>query len=310
MEKITFRLLLFFLAFLVAPSLAFCQSTATYTITFNSTWNGLDHNNNTALPGNAHYSKLVGAVHNSNIAYWEPGQQASAGIEDIAEIGNNTSFFNQVQNSITAGNTQQYIDDNDLTSATGIITVRIMDVSEAYPLITLASMIAPSSDWFVGVHNLSLIDSNGNWKDMITLDMFVYDAGTENDDISYSFDNAATNPQSVITSKNDVDPFNNVRVGTLTITLDTNLGVTDNSFTKVQLFPNPTRGLLTVKTSNSTILDQALVYDILGKQVTNFQNSSSDNEFRMNLTNLKNGVYLVKLVLKDGSQSTKKVIIN
>jgi hypothetical protein len=311
MKKTTFKKMIHFFTLFLFSAIGFSQSTATYTITFNSEWNAENHNNNNSLPSNAHYSKLVGAVHNSDVSYWQTGELASTGLKNIAEIGNNTAFFNQVQNNINAGNTQQYIDGSNLNSATGSITIRIMDISESYPLLTLASMIAPSSDWFVGVNNLSLIDSNGNWRDSITIEMFAYDAGTENDEIDYSFNNTPTNPQQNITSKNNVAPFNNVRIGTLTVSLDSTLGISNNNeITKVSIYPNPSRGKMTIQTSTTNILEEVLVYNVLGKQVASFKNQESSVTSKIDVTHLNKGVYLVRLLLVDGSQSTKKVIIN
>jgi len=39
-------------------------------------------------------------------------------------------------------------------------------------------MLAPSPDWFVGVHGLSLLD-NGGWIESQTVSLDVYDAGTD-----------------------------------------------------------------------------------------------------------------------------------
>ena len=57
-------------------------------------------------------------------------------------------------------------------------------------------------------------------------------------------------------------------------------------------------------------LKETLVYDVLGKQVARFENKSADNQTQFDLTQLNKGIYLVRLLLEDGSQSTKKVVIN
>ena len=133
---------------------SFSQSNATYTITFNSEWNASNHG---TLPDDAHWSKLVGANHNSAVSFWELNQTASQGIEDVSEIGSNTAFITEITASISEGNTQQYINGSNLNSALGTIVIDV-EVSEDYPHLTLASMIAPSPDWFIGVNNLSLLD--------------------------------------------------------------------------------------------------------------------------------------------------------
>ena len=60
MKKGLFLMLLFF----VNVSLVYAQSTATYTITFDSNWTQIAHPHSSGnLPSNAHWSKLVGATH-------------------------------------------------------------------------------------------------------------------------------------------------------------------------------------------------------------------------------------------------------
>ena len=60
-------------------------------------------------------------------------------------------------------------------------------------------MIGPSPDWFVGVSGLSLLDGQGEWESLLEVDLFPYDAGTEQG-TEFSLSNAATSPQGVITS--------------------------------------------------------------------------------------------------------------
>ena len=72
MKKTTFKIL--FLTLFVGN--IYGQSTAIYDITFTSTWNSTDHG---TLPGNAHWSDLVGAKHNSNVTFLEMGAMATTG---------------------------------------------------------------------------------------------------------------------------------------------------------------------------------------------------------------------------------------
>ena len=127
----------------------------------------------------------------------------------------------------------------------------------------------------------------------------------------YTSTNQATTPNfepiSVLINEG---PFNAKPIGTLSITFNQLLSLDSQNITEVRLYPNPSKGDITIKTSSSNSLNRALVYDILGKQVASVQNSTSEHELQMNLAHLNKGVYLVILILKDDSQSTKKVIIN
>jgi len=57
-------------------------------------------------------------------------------------------------------------------------------------------MIAPSSDWFVGVSGLSLRE-NDQWLGQVSVDLYAYDAGTE-EGSGFSLNNSATSPHEAI----------------------------------------------------------------------------------------------------------------
>lgn len=75
------------------------------------------------------------------------------------------------------------------------------DISQSHPLVSLVSMIAPSPDWFVGIHGLNLL-VNGDWPDELIMDLEAYDAGTDSG-VSYTSSNQATTPQGSITRVTD-----------------------------------------------------------------------------------------------------------
>ena len=191
------------------------DSSATYSIVFTSNWRA-----HGPLPNNAHFTDLVGATHNSNVTFLAEGALATQGVEQVAELGSTGSFANEVNGAIGAGNATQFIDGPSLfllnTSST-TITINGISVESTHPLISLVSMIAPSPDWMIAVSNLSLLDENGQWVTEKTMDLFPYDAGTE-EGSGYSLNNPATVPQEVIRSLQGVAPFNNEKIGTITFT--------------------------------------------------------------------------------------------
>ena len=63
-----------------------CPGTANYTLSFYGLWKR-DRHPSTALPGNAHFSPLVGCSHGSDYVMWREGAMASAGVESVAETG-------------------------------------------------------------------------------------------------------------------------------------------------------------------------------------------------------------------------------
>ena len=58
-------------------------------------------------------------------------------------------------------------------------------------------MVAPSPDWFVGVHGLNMLDSNGQFMQSTTVDLAVYDAGTDSG-LQYASANQDTQPRETI----------------------------------------------------------------------------------------------------------------
>ena len=79
-------------------------------------------------------------------------------------------------------------------------------------------MIAPSPDWFAGVSGLSLLDAQNEWLSQRQVNLFPYDAGTE-EGTEFSLTNAATSPQGTITSIKGTGKFSNQPIATLTFDL-------------------------------------------------------------------------------------------
>ena len=291
--------------------LSFGQSTAIYTITFNGDWNSTDHsdNGNIMFPSNDHWSNLVGATHNSSVTFWEPGEMASLGIEDVAEIGDNTNISSEVSNAITAGNADQWIAQPfNPNNATGTATIMSITVSEDFPLLTLVTMIAPSPDWFAGIHGVSL-RNGGNWETSLSIDLFPYDAGTE-EGTEYSTSNSDTVPQEDITSLVNVAPFNDKKVGTLTITLESVLSIPTIDFKSgINLSPNPSNGIISINNATSETIDTVQIYDAIGKLVKSTKIKSANSNVQLNLQDLNSGIYLVKINSIKGNSSTKKLVI-
>tara|TARA_B100000809_G_scaffold215722_1_gene221044 strand:- start:43 stop:993 length:951 start_codon:yes stop_codon:yes gene_type:complete len=300
---------------LLGSKCLFAQSKASYTVSFTSVWDTetndpVKGNSTMTLPVNAHWSDLVGATHNSSSRLLEMGNLASLGIKNVAEVGSNGQIMSEVQTLINAGNADQFLQaDFDDFAARTTATLTNIEVSEDFSLLSLVSMIAPSPDWMIAVDGIDLRDGN-TWVNEIIIPLFPYDAGTDSG-MFYTSTNQATTPNfepiSVLINEG---PFNAKPIGTLRITFNQLLSLDSQNITEVRLYPNPSKGDITIKTSSSNSLNRALVYDILGKQVASVQNSTSEHELQMNLAHLNKGVYLVILILKDDSQSTKKVIIN
>jgi hypothetical protein len=201
---------------LAAAATFACQPLAAapiqYNVKFDATWSRDTHPG--AYPAGAHFSALIGGVHSDGVSFWTPGQLASAGIEQMAEIGGTTALRNEVQAAINAGTASAVIQGSGINSP-GSTTVTI-DVSPQFPLVTLVTMVAPSPDWFVGVHGLDLRDGAG-WQTQLTVGLYAYDAGTEQG-TGFSLSNPATVPQQPIALLGSPFTAGSPRLGTFTFT--------------------------------------------------------------------------------------------
>ncbi|MCY4571753.1 MAG: spondin domain-containing protein, partial [Gemmatimonadetes bacterium] len=215
---------------LSAPPAA--SQTITYQVKFEGNWTLASTPG--GVVGGAHFTTLIGGVHGSGVTFWEAGQQASAGVEGVAELGSTGTFRNEVQAS---SHTLSVIQEGVTGTGTGTATFNI-DVTRTHSLVTLLSMIGPSPDWFVGVSGISLLDGSDQWRESHVVDLFPYDAGTE-DGTEFTLNNSATNPQGVITRIAGTGKFSNVRMARLTFTRMTTPPPPPTPTVSLSVSPNP-----------------------------------------------------------------------
>jgi hypothetical protein len=175
-------------------ALVTCQGSANYNVTFDSTWSRSTHPDN--FPSNPHLSRLIGAVHNDSIRFWQEGQLASPGIKDVAELGGNRKFKQEIEQAIMQGKAKSLINAPDIKRSPDRINVEI-NLDRDHSKVTLLSMIAPSPDWFVGVSGLDLCE-DGSWLMSKKIALGVYDSGTDSGK-TYTAKNSITYPSKHIT---------------------------------------------------------------------------------------------------------------
>lgn len=143
------------------------------------------------VPGGVHFTLFAGMVHNQNAFLWAPGKLASTGVENVAETGSTARLITEIDSTIATKNASSFF---SITAPgpTGKSTGNIYCNSN-YSYISFESMIAPSPDWFVGVNGFNLLN-NGQWVNDTTINLYVYDAGTEEGDV-FGYSNPATVPQ-------------------------------------------------------------------------------------------------------------------
>jgi len=282
------------------------QTSATYDITFTSIWNATDH---TSLPVNAHWSKLVGATHKTTNVFLQIDNLATTGIKNIAETGNNDVFNTEVTAEITKGEADQYIDGPNLDTAAGDILISNLVIKEEFPLLTLVSMIAPSPDWMIALNGYNLLDAVGNWKTLVNLDMFAYDAGTDSG-TDYTSNNSITNPFQPISMING-SPFNGKKIGTLTITLKAVLDISDFSlFNNVNVYPNPvSNGKIIIRNLEGISINKVEIYNTSGLLIKSSDKKIYHNTLTLDTQNITSGIYILKLTIDKNKMIIRKFVI-
>ena len=178
-------------------------STTSYDVQFQASWNVAAVPDQAGRPRGAHFSRLVGAVHNAAVTFLASGERASAGMEHMAERGSTDALEGEIRAALSTSqpNALALIGGSDgYISRFELATLSNVTFTTAFPRITLVTKIDPSHDWFVGVSGLPLLDGSGRWLRTHEVDLFPWDAGTEEgDDFSLS-PSVDTTPRGDITS--------------------------------------------------------------------------------------------------------------
>ena len=183
------------------------RADARYMVTLDATWSAETHPD--AFPSNPHFSRLTGAAHAPGLHLWRTGETASDGVKGMAETGSTAALRAEVE---VLGDAAEYVEGDPLRLSPGTASAALA-VTEARPLATVVTMLAPSPDWFVGVDGLDLREGDG-WADRVTVELRVYDAGTDSG-TSYTAGNAPTAPRTAI-ARTGYAPLAGSVVGTMT----------------------------------------------------------------------------------------------
>lgn len=193
---------------------------AQYRLTFQGRWTAARHPG--AYPNSgAHFTRIAGAVHNSDYEVYAIGELASPGAELVAELGGVSILRGEVMAAINRGQALHFLDMGSTSIPPTASPSGTFRVTGDHPLVSVMSMVAPSPDWFVGLSSLSLLDANGNWRERVEVDVQPLDAGTE-EGTRFSLANDATSPHEPI-SRLVTPPFaasnNYPPLGTFTLEL-------------------------------------------------------------------------------------------
>jgi len=178
--------LVLILSVLVSAATPGFSETATYRLTVDNTWSESSHPGN--FPDDAHFSWIGGGSHSSAISFWNDGVLATPGIVQMAENGRTDILVSEVEAAVTSGsadvvlNWQHWFCPTGTTNPSCGSLVVEFEMDDAFPLVTLVTMLGPTPDWFVGVSGLPLHDGN-DWIDTVIVDLRPYDGGSRDQNI-------------------------------------------------------------------------------------------------------------------------------
>ena len=188
------------------------RADARYTVTLGATWSAETHPE--AFPSNPHFSRLTGAAHAPGLHLWRAGAPASDGVRAMAETGATAALRAEVE---ALADRAAYAEGGPIRQSPGTAVLELV-VTEARPLATVVTMLAPSPDWFVGVDGLDLREparaGGDGWADRVVVDLRVWDAGTDGG-AGYTAADAATVPRAPVAPASYA-PLAGSVVGTLT----------------------------------------------------------------------------------------------
>lgn len=178
---------------------------AKYEVIFEGLWSKYTHPKD--FPTNfwlTHFSDIIGASHSTDFRMWEYGGYASEGLQQAAELG--------VTKKLEAELKQESNKIRTIIKARGLWypnlngkTFAVFRADRRHHLMSLVSMIGPSPDWIVGVSALELCLRNCSWAAEKTIDLFLWDAGTDSG-MSYLSPNTPTVPHERIRRVTPMNP--------------------------------------------------------------------------------------------------------
>ena len=209
MRKISLTLFLFVLFF--GSNLSAQESTATYRLTFDASWSRTTHPYQ--FPIDARWSPVVGLTHTADGEFFETGGTATQGIINMSQTGSRDPLNDEIDAVIATGIGEYRVNALTRVNPSPDTITTVFEMSESHPYLSLASMIAPSPDWFVAIRGENFFE-NGEWVESKIIQFRSYDSGSDSGE-TFASPNLATAPLEGITPLTDGPLFANGQQGTL-----------------------------------------------------------------------------------------------
>jgi|GEM_PF-5970960 len=159
-----------------------------YEVSVKVKWNARNHSG--FYPSSANIAQPVLWTGKTNPVF-TVGSQASAGLIEYAETGRIRELKKEMEKLLRDSVIDQY-DIKNRIDAPGEDTYTIT-VSRDNPVVSIIGGLQPSSDWFVALEGLNMLEDN-RWKNGVRVSALALDAGTKQGDL-FESSSKDTNPQ-------------------------------------------------------------------------------------------------------------------
>jgi hypothetical protein len=186
------QLLLAFAAALAFAPPVVAAETARYRLDIDVTWSAETHPYD-FFPA-AHVTRLLGATHDDSYVLFGDGRTASSGLQSVAERGH----IDILRAEMADAKDRERLDgtfEAEGFSVPGRISLTF-EASEEYGVVSFATMIAPSPDWFTGAASVELF-KDGAWIDRVEVGLWPWDAGSDSG-TTWTAENLETQPRESI----------------------------------------------------------------------------------------------------------------
>jgi len=195
--------------------------------------------------------------------------------------------------------------------------IRFQNVGTASAInVRVTNELDPNLDWnTLQIENISHTNRveirDGNQVEFIFDNINLPDS-TSNEEASHGYIQYKIKPKNIVSlgdsMSNNADIFFDfnpaVATNIVTTTVVDNLSVNDHSILKTTIYPNPSNGLLKIKSNNP--ITKLIIYNQLGQVV--LEESNENGIHSINLDNLSQGIYFIKLSDTDFNNVIKRLI--
>lgn len=203
--------------------------------------------------------------------------------------------------NITAGPIDHGVDATDLDVLKNFrdFVFKAKTLSSAKDILTFSvpNMIGTAT---IGANTITVkVSSAANLTNLVpTLTLSPEAAVSPNSSISQNF---STTLDYIVSAED-----NTTKTYKVTVTKDGNASINSSNSNSFSLYPNPCNGSCKIVLTPQNTISNLQVFDIYGKMA---QNLKPKNEIDLNLTQYPKGIYFIKSISKEDSESYQKLIV-